>query len=208
VHVLVMAKAPRPGRSKTRLCPPCTPHEAAAIAEAALYDTLCAVMQCGADRKVIALDGEPGDWLPSGFEVIPQAEGDFDHRLAEAWLAAGGPGLQIGMDTPQVTAALLDGCMAELTPSTDAVLGMALDGGWWAIGLQAPRREVFLGVEMSTPNTGKCQMMRLRELGLSVRDLPILRDIDVIDDAVAVAAVIPDSHTAFAVGRAMARPSR
>ena len=69
-HVLVMAKAPVPGRVKTRLCPPCTPDEAAAITEAALADTLAAVARCGAGRRIIALDGAPGPWLPARFEVI------------------------------------------------------------------------------------------------------------------------------------------
>ena len=60
VNLLVMAKAPVAGRVKTRLCPPCTPAEAAAIAEAALADTLDAVAACGAGRRIVALDGEPG----------------------------------------------------------------------------------------------------------------------------------------------------
>src|SRR4051812_30616875 len=102
-HVLVLAKEPVPGRVKTRLCPPFDHEAAARLAEAALADTLEAVAHCGAERRVLALDGRPGWWLPEGFEVIPQVVGPFDRRLAAAWDATGGPGLQIGMDTPQVT---------------------------------------------------------------------------------------------------------
>lgn len=69
---IVMAKAPVPGRVKTRLCPPLSPDEAAAVAEAALSDTCEAVSRCSADRLVVALDGAPGAWLPPGFEVVPQ----------------------------------------------------------------------------------------------------------------------------------------
>src|SRR3954447_17694456 len=101
-RLLVMAKSPVPGRVKTRLCPPCSPGEAAAVAEAALADTLDAVAACGADRKIVALDGEPGDWLPAGFELIRQCRGSLTDRLAHAWSATGGGGVQIGMDTPQV----------------------------------------------------------------------------------------------------------
>ena len=130
-HVLVMAKSPRPGRVKTRLCPPCTAEEAAAVAAAALADTLAAVAACGAPRKVIALDGEPGPWLPPGFEVVGQRGTTFNQRLASAWADTGGHGIQIGMDTPQVTASELDGLLAQLdrgparpaswaTPSTAA----------------------------------------------------------------------------------------
>ena len=99
---------------KTRLCPPCTAEEAAAVADAALADTLDAVAACGAARKVLALDGPPGPWLPPGFEVIPQRGTTFNQRLANAWADTGGPGLQIGMDTPQVTAPELDGLLARL----------------------------------------------------------------------------------------------
>ena len=136
-HILVMAKAPVPGRVKTRLCPPCTPVDAAALAEAALADTLDAVAACAAGRRILAVDGEPGPWLPAGFEVVPQCRGHFERRLGSAWATAGGPGVQIGMDTPQVTVALLDLALAALD-TAPAALGHAADGGWWAIGLRRP----------------------------------------------------------------------
>lgn len=184
-HVLVMAKAPVAGRVKTRLCPPCTPAEAAAIAEAALADTLDAVSACGAGRRIVALAGAPGPWLPPGFEVIPQVDGGFDRRLAAAWAAAGGAGVQIGMDTPQVTPALLDRALAALD-DTSAALGRAVDGGWWAIALRRPDPRVFLGIPMSTDATGAAQHARLRSLGLSVTTLPALVDLDTVADVPAV----------------------
>ena len=184
-HVLVMAKSPVPGRVKTRLCPPCTLEEAASIAEAALADTLDAVARCGAGRRIVALDGAPGPWLPPGFDVVPQVGGGLDRRLAAAWAAAGGPGVQIGMDTPQVTAALLDDGLAALE-SSSAALGPAADGGWWAIGLRTPDPRVFLDVPMSTARTGALQAARLRALGLDVAPLPTLVDLDTADDLPAV----------------------
>lgn len=184
-HVLVMAKAPVPGRVKTRLCPPCTPNEAAALAEAALADTLDAVARCGATRRIVALDGAPGPWLPPGFDVVPQVDGPFDRRLAAAWAAAGGPGVQVGMDTPQVTPDLLDDALAGLD-ITDAALGLAVDGGWWAIGLRRPDARVFIGVPMSEAHTGTAQRARLDRLGLQVRALPALVDLDTIADLPAV----------------------
>jgi len=191
-HVLVMAKAPVSGRVKTRLCPPCTPYQAAAIAEASLADTLEAVRETGAARRVLALDGEPGPWLPTGFRLIRQWGATFAERLANAWEAAGGPGIQIGMDTPQLTAAHLDEALATLDqPGTDAVLGAATDGGWWAIGLRAADRRVFAGVPMSTAATGMRQRAALDHLGLRVRELPVLTDVDTFDDALAVAGGQP-----------------
>ena len=205
LHVLVMAKEPVPGRVKTRLCPPCTAAQAAVLAEAALADTLEAVARCGADRRLLALDGRPGPWLPAGFEVFPQRGRRLDERLAAAWDDAGGSGLQIGMDTPQVTARLLDDCLQRLAArGATAVLGLAEDGGWWALGLRRPDPAVFLGVPMSTPLTGSAQERRLRDLGHDPVQLPRLRDVDYMDDAVAVADDAPGTRFAAACRRALA----
>ncbi len=195
MHVLVMAKSPMPGKVKTRLCPPCTPAEAAALAEAALADTFEAVAACGAGRRIVALDGEPGAWLPAGFEVVPQCTGELDERLAGAWAAAGGPGVQIGMDTPQVTAGLLDESLGALD-TAPAALGHATDGGWWAIGLRRPEPAVFRGVPMSTARTGAAQQARLRSLGLRVAELATLVDLDTVEDVGEVVAAGPRTRTA------------
>lgn len=196
-HVLVMAKAPLPGRVKTRLCPPLSPAEAAALAEAALADTLEAVAGCGSDRKLLALEGPPGDWLPPGFDVFPQQGQDLSERLAAAWKQANGPGVQIGMDTPQVSSELLDRCLDTLLcPTVSATLGPTIDGGWWAIGLEQPDPRIFLGVPMSTPRTGRYQERRLRKLGHDPVILPTLRDVDYAEDVVAVADLIPASRFA------------
>ncbi len=199
MHLLVMAKEPRPGRVKTRLCPPCTPEEAADLAAAALADTLAAVAACGAERRVVALEGEPGPWLPEGFEVIAQADGSLGRRLDHAWAAVGGPGLQIGMDTPQVTAPLLDGALDLLAGGTPCVLGDAVDGGWWAIGLQEAVADLFGPVPTSRDDTGALQRARCRELGLAVTDLPALVDVDHVEDALEVAAAAPGGRFGRAV---------
>jgi glycosyltransferase A (GT-A) superfamily protein (DUF2064 family) len=70
----------------------------------------------------------------------------------------------------------------------DALLGPALDGGWWAAGLRRPLASAFLGVPMSTGHTCEVQRRRLAGLGLNVADLPALSDVDVWDDALSVAA--------------------
>ncbi len=202
MNLLVVAKAPMAGRSKTRLCPPCTPEQAAALAEAALADTLDAVRALAGDgiRPVLALDGAPGPWLPAGFRVLPQRGDGLDERLANAWDDTGGPTVQIGMDTPQVTPALLAAALADLaTPGCGAVLGPADDGGWWALGLRRADRRALLGVPMSTPATGAAQLARLAALGLATTRLPPLRDVDVMADALAVAAEVPLSRFGRAV---------
>ncbi len=184
-HVLVMAKSPVPGLVKTRLCPPCTPAEATALAEAALADTLDAVAACGAGRRLLALDGAPGPWLPAGFEGVPPGDGPVARGRTAAWAAAGGPGVQIGMDTPQVTADMLDDALATLD-TTPAALGLAVDGGWWALGLRRADPRMFAGIPMSTGETGTAQLGRLERLGLAVTALPTLVDLDTFSDLAAV----------------------
>jgi rSAM/selenodomain-associated transferase 1 len=198
--LVVLAKAPRAGLSKTRLCPPCTPHEAATLARAALADTLDAMLATPAARHVLALDGPVGEWIPAGVEVIVQRGRGLDERLAHAFADVGEPALLVGMDTPQVTATELAGGLGALmTPGMDAVLGPAPDGGYWAIGLRAPRTDAFLGVPMSNPHTGRAQLARLHALGLRVELLPALRDVDRIADAHAVAALAPRGRFARAL---------
>jgi uncharacterized protein len=203
--VLVLAKAPVPGQVKTRLCPPCTPAQAAGIAAACLADTLAAVEGCGAGRRVLALAGRPGP-DSGGVAVIPQRGAGLGERIAAAFAdtAALGPAtggiVQIGMDTPQITPGLLDHCLATLAgPGVDAVLGPATDGGWWVMGLRDPAAAALVAaVPMSTPDTGRLTGQALRGAGLRVALLPVLRDVDHWADALAVAAA-PGGRFAAAV---------
>lgn len=192
--LVVIAKSPEPGRSKTRLCPPCTPAQAAMLAEAALRDTLAAVAAAPARRRFVALDGEPGPWLPRGFEVLEQRGDGLGERLGHALGAAGGPALVFGMDTPQLTAGAIAHASERLgRGDVGAVLGPALDGGYWTIGLREPDLAAFDGVPMSSDRTCEVQRRRLAALGLRVAMLPRMRDVDTIDDAHAVAAACPGS---------------
>lgn len=194
--LLVIAKEPVPGRVKTRLTPPYTPTQAATLAEASLADTLGAVAATPATRRVLALAGRPGRWLPGGFEVIPQRGAGLDERLAHAFAEADGPAVLIGMDTPQVTSRMLARAIQALE-SADAVFGPAADGGWWLLGLRRPDPSLLLGVPMSRPDTGVCQLDRLR--GRRVTTLPTLTDVDTAADAVRVAAQAPRTRFAAAL---------
>ncbi|MEU5778518.1 DUF2064 domain-containing protein [Streptomyces venezuelae] len=195
--LLVIAKAPLPGRVKTRLTPPFSPHEAARLAEAALVDSVRAVAATPARRRVLVLDGTPGPWLPSGFEIVPQCAGGLDERLAAAFAGCSGPALLIGMDTPQVSPELLTVDFADC----DAWFGPADDGGFWALGLADPDPELLWGVPMSTSTTGAVQRARLVSAGLRVRDLSRLRDVDTAADAVAVADAAPHGRFAAELAR-------
>ncbi|HEY8200130.1 MAG TPA: DUF2064 domain-containing protein [Actinomycetota bacterium] len=210
--LLVFAKEPVAGRAKTRLSPPLTPAGAARLAAAMLDDTLAAVAAVPAVRPVLVIDGDPGDFLPAGFGVIAQRGRGQAERLAAAFEEfqdlenSGGPALLIGMDTPQVTPALLAASARALeAPGVDAVLGPAADGGWWALGLRRPHPRALAGVPMSTPDTCRHQRRRLASLGLCCAELPALRDVDTIGDAVAVARGVPGS--AFGSALAALLPS-
>jgi len=203
--LIVIAKAPRPGLVKTRLTPPCTPAEAAGLARAALQDTLDVVARTPAQRRVCALDGDAGSWLPRGFEVVPQRGRGLDERLAAAFADVGGPALLVGMDTPQITPALLTEAAERLCrPGVDAVLGAAPDGGYWALGLRRADPSLLLGVPMSTAATCARQRERLRAQGLHVHELPVLRDVDDIHDARAVARLAPTGRFARSLAEVLA----
>ena len=199
-QLLVIAKAPVPGRVKTRLCPPCTADQAAAVAEAALADTLDAGRDAPVVRRTIVLSGTMA--TPAGWRTVRQRGAELGERLAHAFADTARPGmasLLIGMDTPQVNAALLAGIVAALDHA-DAVLAPAVDGGWWALALRDPGRAAVLhGVPMSRPDTGALTAAALARAGLEVVRGPILRDVDTATDARAVADEVPDGRFGHAV---------
>ncbi len=197
-QVVVIAKEPVPGRVKTRLTPPFTPAQAAALAEAALADTLAAVAELAVARRVLALEGTPGRWLPPGFDVIAQRGTGLDERIAwaltDAQASLAVPVVLIGMDTPQVTPALLAAAAEPLVSDTaDATFGMAEDGGFWLLGLRTFDPDLVLGVPMSRPDTGSRQLARLERAGLRIRRLPELIDVDTAREADRIAAATPGS---------------
>lgn len=196
--LIVIAKAPVAGRSKTRLCPPCTPEQAAELARAALEDTLAAALATPARRRVIVLEGEPGPWLPASFEVIPQRGDGLEERLAAAFEDVGEAAFLVGMDSPQLTAAHLTEGL-EALGSEPSAYAPSDDGGYWGIGLRTPDRAVFTGIPMSVEETGARQRERLVELGLGIVDLPPLLDVDTIADARIVAGLAPQTRFARAL---------
>jgi rSAM/selenodomain-associated transferase 1 len=205
VQVVVIAKAPAPGKVKTRLCPPLTWEEAADVARAALMDTLDAVLATPAAARTVVLDGKAGRWLPADVNVIPQRSGPFGDRLAgaieDAYAALPVPVLLVGMDTPQLQPDHLDeAANALLADGTDAVLGLAEDGGFWIIGSRRPVPGMFTDVPMSTALTGTRQRARLGSLGLRCTELTRLRDVDVLGDALAVARDAPRTRFAATLG--------
>jgi glycosyltransferase A (GT-A) superfamily protein (DUF2064 family) len=210
-HCLVVAKAPVPGVAKTRLGADVGPRAAADVAAAALLDTLDT---CGEafppGRRHVALAGRLEDAargreisrLLAGWSVFDQVGRGFPARLAaahaEVGRRTGAATVQVGMDTPQLTADLLHAVAAGLDDH-DAVLGPADDGGWWVLALRDPAdAAVLAGVPTSTPDTGARTREALRARGLSVGEAPGLRDVDTATDAHAVAGCAPHGRFAAA----------
>jgi rSAM/selenodomain-associated transferase 1 len=197
LQLLLLAKTPVPGRVKTRLCPPCTPEQAAAIAAAMLADTVDVLTAAPAVRRTLVVDGDLA--APPGWHRHPQRGEGLGERLAAAYADTALPGvatLLVGMDTPQLRLGHLVAAGAALA-TAGAVLGPAEDGGWWALGLRDPAvADVLRGVPMSTSDTGAATRAALRRRGLDAATLPTLRDVDTAADAWTVAADCP--HTRFA----------
>jgi rSAM/selenodomain-associated transferase 1 len=211
--VLVVAKAPEPGRVKTRLGAEIGMDRAADVAAAALLDTLAAATDAvGAAQCHLSLDGDVdravrGPELRlalTGWTIHPQRGADLGARLADAHARVPGPVVQVGMDTPHLTPALLHGAAACLEDH-DAVLGPAEDGGWWVLALREPAAASALSdVPMSRPTTYADTRRALRRAGLRVAATATLRDVDTRADADAVArdgAVGHFAHAWAAVAR-------
>lgn len=210
--VLVMAKAPVAGRAKTRLAGVAGPEGAAELAAAALLDTLEAgAAAFPAGRRVLALDGDLGaarrsaelleavqDWV-----VVPQGGQTFGERLVDghrqAHRIAGGPVVQVGMDTPQVRPETLLELVEAAHRRGGPVLGPALDGGWWVLVTTHARQASLLGgVPMSRPDTGRLTVAALASAGHRPALAEEARDVDLPEDADAVAALAPGTRFARA----------
>lgn len=206
----MMAKAPVAGRAKTRLAVGVGDAAAADLAAASLLDTLGAgAAAYPAGRRMLALAGDlapaaradelrvaAADWL-----VVPQRGHGLAERLIDAHREAhrlsGGPVVQVGMDTPQVTAALLHEVAALAHAHGGPVLGPAADGGWWVLVTTRPEQALALaGVPMSRPDTGRRTAEALTAAGHPPVLGPILGDVDHVEDADRVALHAP--HTRFA----------
>jgi hypothetical protein len=221
--LLVLAKSPVAGLAKTRLCPPASPREAAQIASAALLDTLDAVAAVPGTHVMVAWTGELAEaeragelrTALAGTELIEQCAGSLGRRIAAAHaeVARRAPGaavLQIGMDTPQLDVEALTTALAPLRRPrpVDAVLGPALDGGWWALGLIDPRRAAAVAdVPMSRPETCELTRRALLADGLSLEDLAEVRDVDEAGDAHTVAAQAPHGRFAAQVRECLPLPT-
>jgi len=216
----VMAKAPRPGRVKTRLSPPLTPGHAAELNVCFLKDTtenLAAVAARAADPKSKAAGlvayTPVGDerlfegLLPDGFALVAQRGEGFGERLlaaAQDILACGfGSVCLIDSDSPTVPRAAFEQAVAELArPGDRIVLGPAEDGGYYLIGIKRADPRLFEAIPWSTATVFAQTCERAREAGIEVAELPLWYD---VDDAATLDILKAELLAGFAPGFALAK---
>jgi hypothetical protein len=211
-QIVVLADEPIPGRARTGLTPPFSAREAAALAGAALADTLAAVRRTRVVRRVLCLAGQSGPWLPDGFEVLVQRGRGLDERIAAAmWDTYTGlplPIVLVGTGTPQVSAGLLEAATEPLARTmADAAFGPAESGGFWLLGLRRPEPDLTLGVPMAEPVTGRAQLVRLIQAGLRIHMTPELTEVDSLPEAARVARLAPASRFATTLAATLGAPA-
>jgi hypothetical protein len=184
--VVVMAKRPVPGKTKTRLCPPLTPLEAAELYEALLRDTIGLVSSLRGIELAIAVTprtavGQMGTFAPRGARMLAVEGADIGECLRSATEQLFSEGftrvVAVNSDSPTLPAAYLERA-AGLLESNDVVLGPAEDGGYYLIGLRRPQPGLFEGIAWSTDQVATQTLARAAELGLTMASLPEWYDVD------------------------------
>jgi rSAM/selenodomain-associated transferase 1 len=210
--LIIFAKAPIPGQVKTRLCPPLTPDEAASLHGSVVLDMLERSRNASALDRFVACAPSPDHVFfkileeRHGVRLIAQTGDDLGDRMARAFADVFALGyrqvLVIGTDLPTLPGSVFGEAVTVLA-AHDVVLGPALDGGYYLIGLRKPSPGLFAGIPWSTDRVLPLTQQKAAALGLSIALLPVRRDIDTVDDLMAVIEETGAGHEARGT-----RPSR
>ncbi len=185
--LLIVAKRPAPGRTKTRLTPPLKPEQAAQLYEAFLRDTIDLVRGVPGARPFIAYAPEDAEGyfrrLAPGFELLPQVGDDLgerlDHALAHCLRDGFRQAVNMDSDSPTLPADHLRLAFGALE-NADAVLGPCEDGGYYLLGLKRPAPRLLRNVRMSTPTVMRDTLALAAEAQLTVAQLPAWYDVDTV----------------------------
>jgi rSAM/selenodomain-associated transferase 1 len=198
-----MAKVPLAGEVKTRLCPPLTPVQAAALARCFLLDRLEQLRDVSEGDPLVAFApkeraAEMRGLAPAGTRLVPQEGADLGarmDRLLTDLLAEGfGGAIAVGTDTPTLpTAYVRRACAALRDEAVDLVVGPAEDGGYYLIGLRAPAPALFTNMRWSTETVMADTLDRVRRLGLRHALLPTWFDVDRGEDLARLRAPRPEA---------------
>jgi rSAM/selenodomain-associated transferase 1 len=187
--LLVVAKQPAPGQTKTRLCPPLTPIQAANLYDCFLRDTLDTMRKIPGVQRVIGFLPEDAqgyfNQLAPDMGLVCQrgaALGErLDHLLTDALAGGSQRAVVMDSDSPTLPAAYISQAFEQLA-NADVVLGPTQDGGYYLIGLKQPQSHLLRQVQMSTPNVLSDTLALAESTGLDVSLLPAWYDVDTIAD--------------------------
>jgi rSAM/selenodomain-associated transferase 1 len=190
--LIVVAKEPEAGKTKTRLSPPLSGTQAAELYRRFLLDTLELMLRVEIAQPLLAYTPDEAEpffrrFAPSGFELVPQVGADLgerlDHVLAQCLREGYRQAVVMDSDSPTLPVDTLRQAFRELDdPGVDVVLGPCEDGGYYLIGVKAPCPALFQGIAWSTPTVVAETLDRTRDQGLQVTCLPCWYDIDTYAD--------------------------
>jgi uncharacterized protein len=197
ISIAVLAKAPVPGRAKTRLIPAIGAHAAAVLqerlTEQAVETALAAgtgpvTLWCAPDTTHVSFRA-----LAARFPIAlaRQPDGDLGARMLAALEAGGAPTLVIGTDCPARSAAHLSTAAEALHCGADVVLIPAEDGGYVLIGMRALHAELFRDVSWGTPTVLAATRERIAALNLKSIELGPLWDVDTESDLARLESELP-----------------
>ncbi len=190
--LVLMAKAPEPGKVKTRLTPPFSPNEAAEIYRCLLLDQIENVNAfIGADRFLNFASDEAASlfrqMVPENFVCFPQRGNDLGERMSgafeELWIKGYKKILLIGGDLPALPLRFLEhACEILEDPGKEVVLGPSRDGGYYLVGMNRPLPQIFQRMSWSHSNVLDETIKKLASLGICPKILSTWFDIDTLDD--------------------------
>ena len=186
-RIIVLARAPLPGRAKTRLIPALGGYGAARVHARLLRRTVATVCQLDGARVTLRVAPAVGHPLfaqlrrAHGLRLRAQSGGDLGRRMQQALaseLADSSAAVLVGSDCPGLAGDDLRTALRALQSGMDAVLGPALDGGYWLIGLRRPSAAVFQGVDWGSSRVAAQTRQRMRRLGWRWLELAPRGDLD------------------------------
>lgn len=185
----IFAKAPLPGRVKTRLSPSLSPQQAADLYRCMLLDTLERVAALDAE-KILFHEGGAAFFREAapGISLVAQAAGGLGARLEHACDTLGsmgyGPCVVIGTDAPDLPLAYIEEAFRALERGRDAVFGPAGDGGYYLVGLREGYRSLFRDIPWSTERVLEKSLAQAKASGLTATLLPTWHDLDCYEDLI------------------------
>lgn len=192
----IFAKAPVPGQVKTRLCPPLTPDEAATLHGSFVLDTLertqtaATKLKLPIDRYLACAPSATHVFFKileerQGVKLIDQVGEDLGSRMNQAFHTLFAQEYRqvvlVGTDVPTIPLDHFKQALAVLE-NHDLVLGPALDGGYYLIGLKRPAPELFADIPWSTDQVLRLTQEKAAAIGLKASVTQPWRDVDTLAD--------------------------